>query len=164
MFFKIVLNFNFRFNLCQESFDETSNRLEVIRKEFLLPYLTNPPEKFEEMTRYAVSGLQCLNPPDFYQPTIFLIKKLIGVKGYEYFEKEIPEGCDRSSLQVYKLNLFNRYMLWNSIMIRQFLIKFFIFRWIFNFFTHVGEFFIRYCPIIAIFRFGPRNAFVKLNF
>lgn len=115
------------------------------------------------MSKYAVSGLQCFNPPDFYHPTIFLIKRLIGVSGYEYLESEIAKNCDRSHLEVYQLNYFNRFMLWTSIMIRQFLIKYFIFRWIFNGFTHMSEFFIKYFPLIAIIRFGPRKAYVKLN-
>lgn len=128
-----------------------------------MPNLQKTQEQFIDMSKYAVSGLQCLNPPDFYQPTIFLIKRLIGVKGYEYFESELPKNCDRSSLKVYQLNYFNRSMLWMSIMIRQYLIKYFIFRWTFNFFTHMSEFFIRYFPLIAIIRFGPHKAYVKLN-
>jgi hypothetical protein len=125
--------------------------------------LQNSPNEFDKMSKYAVSGLQILNPPDFYQPTIFLIKRLIGVSGYEYLESELPIDCDRSKLKVYQLNYFNRFMLWTSIMIRQFLIKYLIFRWIFNFFTHMSEFFVRYFPIIAIIRFGPRKAYVKFN-
>lgn len=115
------------------------------------------------MSKYAVSGLQCFNPPDFYHPTIFMIKRLIGVVGYEYLESEIAKNCDRSNLEVYKLNYFNRYMLWSSIMVRQFLVKYCIFRWLMNFFTHMSEFFIRYLPLIAIIRFGPRKAYVKLH-
>lgn len=112
------------------------------------------------MAKYAVSGLQCLNPLDFYLPTIFIIKRLIGVGGYEYFENELPENCERSALKVYSLSYFNRCMLFSSIMIRQFLIKFSIFRWIFNLLTLMGEFFIRYFPFIAIIRFGLSKAYV----
>lgn len=150
------------FNLCHESFDETLKRLEVIQNDFLLPNLKNPPEGFVDMTKYAVSGLQCFNPPDFYHPTIFLIKRLIGVPGYEYFESELSK-IDRSTLELYRLNYFNRYMLWSSIMIREVLVKYSVFRLIFNFFTYMSEFFIRYFPLIAIIRFGPGKAYVKLN-
>lgn len=155
---------NFRFNLCCDSYEETLHRLEIVRKYSLLPHLINPPKDFEETSKYAVSGLQCFNPPDFYYPTLFLIKRLIGVNGYEYFSSEIKDDCDRTKLKVYEMNFFNRYMTWNSIIIRQFLIKFFIFRWIFNSFVIMSEFFLKYFPLIAIIRFGPRKAYVKIHF
>lgn len=115
------------------------------------------------MTKYVVSGLQCFNPLDYYQPTIFLIKRLIGVSGYEYFNNEIPKDCERSSLKIYEFNYFNRTMTWLSIMIRQFLIRFIAFRLFFNMAIIVSEFFSKYLPLTAIIRFGPRRAYVKLT-
>lgn len=115
------------------------------------------------MTKYLVHGMQSWNPPDCYEPTMFFIKRAIGVLGYEYLENEIPQDCDRKKLVVYQLSYFNRFILWTSIMIRQFLMKFFVFRWMFNAGIHLAEFSWRYFPLIAIIRFGPRNAYVKLN-
>lgn len=114
------------------------------------------------MTKHAVSGLQCFNPPDFFHPTIFLIKRLIGVRNYEYLDSEIPQDCNLFDLEIYKMNYFNRYMTWSSIMIRQYLIKNFIFRCFFNALTITSEFFSKYFPLIAILRFGPRKAYVKI--
>lgn len=135
----------------------------MIKKDVLLPNLTTPIEHFEEMSKYLIRGMQSVNPPDFYYPTIFFIKRVVGVPGYEYLENEIPQDCDRKKLKVYELSYFNRYMLWSSIMIRQFLLKIFIFRWFFNGLLRFAEFFWRYFPLIAIIRFGPRNAYVKLH-
>lgn len=151
---------DFRFNLCCDSYDKTLERLETVRKDFLLPNLINPSKEFDEMTKNVVSGLQCFNPFDFYHPTMFLIKRLIGVSGYEYLNNEIPQDCERTRLRIYEFNYFNRFMTWMSIMIRQFLIKFIIFRFFFNTLTIVSEFFSKYFPLIAIIRFGPRKAYL----
>ena len=74
--------------MCSESYETTLQRLEIVRRDFILPSLINPSKEFDEMTKYAVSGLQCFNPFDFYQPTMFLINRLIGVSGYEYLNNE----------------------------------------------------------------------------
>lgn len=137
--------------------------MEAIRSEYLLPNLQNPPQNFTQMTKYIVNGLQCFNPFDPYTEIIFMIKRLSGVPNYHYLESEIPVNYDRNNLQIYKESRFDRIFIWLSVKSRQYLLKCFIFRWIFNILTLIGEFFIRFFPFLAFFKFGCRNAYVNIQ-
>lgn len=152
----------FRFNLCAETYEETIERLEAVRTEFLLPNLQNPPKDFERMTRYIANGLWCFNPFDPYNEIIFMAKRLAGVPDYFYFDNEMPENYDRRNLKLYTYSYCDRIFIFLSVMTRQFFIKCFVFRWFFNLVTYVHEFFIRYFPILAFFKFGFRDAYVKV--
>lgn len=137
--------------------------MEVIRAEYLLPNLQNPPQNFTQMTKYIVNGLHCFNPFDPYDEIIFMVKRLTGVPNYQYLESEIPENYERKNLQIYKESYFNRTFIWLSVMSRQFLLKCFIIRWFFNIVTLTSEFLIRYLPFLAFFKFGCRNAYVNIQ-
>lgn len=150
------------FNICCSSLDETKEKLKIIQKEFFLPQLSNPSEAFQEYSKYIISGAQCFDILDCYEPIIFMIKRLIGVEGYHYLESEIPPNFNRNSLKYLELSYFDRTNLFLSIISRQFLLKIWIIRWIDIIGTYVAEFFVRYFPIIAIIRFGPRKAYVKI--
>jgi ER-bound oxygenase mpaB/B'/Rubber oxygenase, catalytic domain len=150
------------FNLCCESFAETKNRLEAVKNDFYLSALTNLPDDFEEMSKYVVSGVQCFDVIDCYEPTIYMMKRLVGVKDFYYFKEEFPENYDSKNLQAYKLSYFNRTFLWLSVFTRQILFKFFIVRWWFNMLSYVCEFFVRYFPIVAFFKVGFKQAYVTI--
>lgn len=154
---------SFRFNLCAETFEETLERLNVIRSEFLSPNLQNPPESFVPMTRYIVNGLWCFDPFDSYNEIVFMVKRLCGVPNFYYLAKEIPENYDRKNLALYELSYFDRIVIWFSVMTRQFLLQIFIFRWFFNLSVLLSEFFIRYFPFLAFFKFGIRNSYVDIK-
>lgn len=131
--------------------------MEVIRSEFLRPNLQNPPEDFTTMTKYIANGLWCFNPFDTYSQTIFMAKRLSGVANYFYFDSELPENYDRRNLALYNQTRCTRIFIWISIMTRQFLLRCFVFRWIFNGLVILSEFFIRYFPFLAFIKFGCRN-------
>jgi hypothetical protein len=152
----------FRFNICCESFEETLERLEVVKNEFLLPSLANPPEEFVPMTKYIANGLKCFNPFDTYDEMIFMTKRMVGVPDFYYLDSEIPENYDREKLALYKETRPSRVSIWLSVISRQFLLKYFILRWFFNIFTSVCEFFIRYFPVVAFFKFGFGNAYTNI--
>lgn len=150
------------YNICCDSMEETFERLQIIRQEFMLPYLTNTSDEFVEVSKLAVSALQSFDFIDFYEPIIFMLKRLIGVPGYCYLQVEVPENCDRNSLKYLELSYSDRFNLFMSVTSRQYLLKFFVFRWFYNILTHVNEFFVRHFPLIAMVRFGPRVAFVEI--
>ena len=150
------------FNVCCSTFEETKEKLQVIQNEFLLPQLSNPSEAFQEYSKYIISGAQCFDILDYYEPIIFMMKRLIGVTGYHYLESEIPPNFDRNNLKYLKLSYKDRVNLFFSIISRQFLLKIWIIRWINNIGTYVAEFFVRYFPIIAIIRFGVQKAYVRI--
>ena len=137
--------------------------MEVIRSEFLLPNLQNPPEDFTAMTKYIAKGLWCFDPMDSYNEIIFMAKRLIGVPNYYYLDSEIPDNFDRKTLEIYNQTYCDRIFIWLSVMTRQFLLKCFILRWMLNIITLVSEFFIRYFPFFAFIKFGIRNAYVNIR-
>lgn len=134
-----------------------------MRREFILPNLQNPPEKFEEMTKYIANGLWCFNPLDPYNEVIFMAKRLVGVPNYYYFESEFPPNYDKKKLELYNYSRFDRVFIFLSIITRQFTLRCFIIRWICNFGCYINEFFIRYLPWLACIKFGWRNAYVDIH-
>jgi hypothetical protein len=125
--------------------------------------MRDPPSDFAAMTKYVVNGLSCFNPIDGYNQVMFMINRAIGSPNFYYFDSEIPQGFDQSQLELYKQTRWTRVQIWLSVMTRQHMTKLFIFRWILNFFTFFSEFLIRNFPFIAFFKFGFRNAYVKIT-
>lgn len=114
------------------------------------------------MSKFLVDGLWCFDPADSYDEVIFMIKRLVGVPGFYYLDSELPADFDRSRLEIHKQTRTTRLFVWFSVMSRQFLLKIFLFRWLFNIFTWFAEFLIRYFPFLAFFRVGFRNSYVKI--
>lgn len=154
---------HFRFNLCAETFEETLERLTMIRTEFLLPNLQNPPKDFTVMTKYIANGLWCFDPLDSYNEIVFMVKRLSGLPNFHYFESEFPENYDKKNLEILKLSYWDRIVIWLSIITRQCFLRFFILRWMFNFVTLFSEFLIRYFPFLAFCKFGFRNSYVDIK-
>jgi hypothetical protein len=135
----------------------------VIQTEFLLPNLLNLPVDFTPMTKYIANGLWCFDPFDSYNEIIFMVYRLSGVPNYHYLESEIPENYDRKNLEIFKYSYWDRFVIWLSVMTRQFALKCFIFRWIFNIVTLFSEILIRYFPFLAFCKFGFRNSYVNIR-
>lgn len=137
-------------------------RLEAVRTEFLLPALQFPPKDFEPMTRNIANGLWCFNPRDAYTVIIFMIKRMIRVPNFYYHEEEIPESSDRSQLEVYKLSYYERFEAWAVCFVHEYLLQFSLIRWFFNMDTLFHEFLITYFPFLAFYKFGLKNAYVRI--
>lgn len=147
--------------MCAETYEETIERMEIVRSEFMLPNLQNPPEAFEWMSRHYANGLWCVNPFDYYPDMMFTIKRLNGVPDYYYFDSEMPESYDRKNLKLYTYSYRDRMIFYFSAMIRPLMSKSFVIWWFFNFSTDVNEFFIRNFPIFAFIKFGFKNSYVS---
>lgn len=157
-----MIGFICRYNLCTDSIEETFERLEVVRSQFLKPSLQFPPEKFEEMTKNIVEGMWCFNPLDDYIPVIFFTKRICGVPGYEYLDNEIAEAAQDQELEYKKLSWYSRWGVYSSVIIHEHLLQIAPIRWFFNIDTLFHEFLIRYFPFLAFFKFGFKNAYVKI--
>lgn len=114
------------------------------------------------MTRYIANGLWCFNPRDAYDVVIFMIKRMVGVPNFYYHDEEIPEKFDNSKLEIYKLGYYDRFTTWFVVFTHEYLLQFFIFRWFFNLDTLFHEFLITYFPFLAFYKFGLKNAYVKI--
>jgi hypothetical protein len=137
-------------------------RLEVVRKDFLMPALQFPPKDFAPMTRFIANGLWCFNPRDAYNVIIFMIKRMVGVPNYEFQDSEIPADCDKSKLELNKLSRYEKFEAWAVCFIHEYLLQFFVFRWFFNMDTLFHEFLITYFPFLAFYKFGLKNAYVRI--
>jgi hypothetical protein len=149
-------------NLCAETLDETFERLEVVRSQFLRPALEKPPVDFPEMARYISNGLWCFNPRDAYNVIIFTIKRLVGVENYYYQEDEYPANYDRSKSVINKMGYYDRFMNWLTVYIHEYLLQFSFFRTFFNAQTSFHEFLITYFPFLAMYSFGYDKAYVTI--
>lgn len=154
--------FSFRYNLCCDTLEETLERIEVVRKEFLLSALSSPPEDFAKMARYVSNGMWCFNPRDEYNVMIFTIKRLIGVPNFYYQENEIPDGYERKKLEIYKLGWSDRFFAWFTAFTHEYLLQFYIFRAFFNMQTSFHEFLITNFPFLAMYSFGFKNSYVTI--
>lgn len=148
--------------MCCESLDETLERLEVIRTEFLRPALESPPLEYPEMTRYVANGMWCFNPRDSYDVILFTIKRFVGLPDYCYSQDEIPKGYNNSKMEVYKLSAYARFMNWFTTFIHEYLLQFTVFRWLFNLQTQFNEFLITTFPFLAIYSFGWDRAYITI--
>jgi hypothetical protein len=164
-FFRVlgsVIGIKDEYNICCETYEETMERLEVIKTEFLRPNLETPPEEFEAMTRYIANGLWCFNPADSYENIMFVIKRMIGVPDYYYDESEIPAGYDKSKLKYRDFSLYEKFDLWTSVFVHEYLLQFKFIRVLLNFQTLVHEYLIRYFPFLAFYKFGFKKSFITI--
>ena len=153
---------NFRFNLCCETYEETMERLEVLKTDFLMPALQFPPKDFEPMTKYITNGLWCFNPADTYCIIMFMIKRMIGVPNYHYHDHELPSGYDKTKLEFNKLTYYERFEAWSTCFVHEYLLKFAWVRWFLNMDTRFHEFLITYFPFLAFYKFGFKKAYVRI--
>jgi len=126
----------------------------------MMPALSSTNREFAEMSKYIVDGLSCFDPLDTYGEIIFMVKRLVGVPGYYYLESEIPENFNRNDLVFYQLSYVDRFFIWLSVMIRQFMLKFFVIRWASNLVVMLCEHIINLLPVIAFFKFGMKDSYV----
>jgi len=132
-------------------------RLKVIRSEFYVPALQFPPKDFEMMTKCIVDGLWCFNPSDPYEVLIFYVKRLVGIPNYNY-----GDASETSEPEYNKLSYYNRFSLWTTVFVHEYLLQFFYFRWWMNKQTLFHEFLITYFPFLAFYKFGFKNAYVRI--
>lgn len=114
------------------------------------------------MTKCIANGLWCFNPRDAYTVIIFMIKRMIGVPNFEYHDWEIKETTDKTKLEVYKLSYYERFETWAICFTHEYLLQFFIVRWLFNLDTLFHEFLITYFPFLAFYKFGLKNAYIRI--
>lgn len=91
-----------------------------------------------------------------------MIKRMIRVPNFYYHDEEIPEGFNKTDLEVYKLSYYERFEAWAVCFIHEYLLQFSLFRWFFNVDTLFHEFLITYFPFLAFYKFGLKNAYVKI--
>jgi hypothetical protein len=154
-----LLGIEDRFNICGATLDETLGRLEAVRQDFVLPALTNIDLKTEEYLRIAVEGMSAFEPFLHPETHIFLIKRLVGVDTYGYFQSE--PNASNVNRAYDKLSLLSRFRVTTDVILYEYLSKVFVFRMFFNFFRMLFSVF-DYFPLFAIWKFGRKYAYVEV--
>lgn len=154
-----LLGIEDRFNVCGATLDESLGRLEAIRQDFVLPALTNMDPKIEEYLRIAVEGMKGFEPLLDPETHIFMMKRLVGVDTYGYFQSE--PNASNVNRAYDKLSLYARFRVTTDVFVYEFLSKLFVFRMSFNFFRLLFSVF-DYFPVFAIWKFGRKYAYVEV--
>ena len=148
--------------MCCETYEETLERVAIVRTDFLLPALQFPPKDFEPMTKFIGDGLWYFNPRGGFKTTMFIIKRMIGVPNFYCQEDELPAGYDKSNLEINKLSFGDKLRLRISCFVHGNLLQIGFFRWYFNTTLLFLEKLSIYFPIFAICKFGIKDAYVKI--
>lgn len=146
--------------------------------EQLKPNLTESTANFNEMCDHVVTGLWSFNPFLDTKSFLFFTKRLANVTGYNYFKSETHEeevidtsgetgrGTSTSSTSgnplIIALGWSSRFYLYLTIIIHQFLLRVFLFRWYFNGQILLSRFLITYFPFLAFIKFGIRDSYVRI--
>ncbi|XP_058826064.1 uncharacterized protein LOC131685996 isoform X2 [Topomyia yanbarensis] len=149
-----------RYNLCTDRLSTTEQRMTQIQEQVLRPALVARKETFEEMGNALIDGLWCFNPFLDYDAFLFLTSRLTDVPGYHYWKEEHPSpGCET----IYtKFTRYSRFVLYFLLLVHETLLNFIAFRWYFNSQMVLSRFLITYFPFLAIFKFGVRDAYVRI--
>lgn len=147
--------------MCAKTYEQTIDRLKIVREDILAPAVHNPPREFPEMSRYVVEGLWCFNPNAEYDSLMYLIKRLLGIPRYHYFSSEARYVQPEDS-KVKGLSWMSRWILFFHIIIFEYIMKFSVFRWYINAQTVFSEYLIRYFPFLAFYSFGIKRSYVRI--
>lgn len=155
-----LLGIQDRFNVCGETLEETFKRAEAIRLEIIKPALEFPNQRFITYHETAIEGMWYFEPFLHYQTHMYMTNRLAGVPGFHYFQSEAPEVNNRENIS--RLPLYARARLFWMVICHQYLLQFTIIR-IFSVILRIV-----FCtiydriPVIAIFKFGRKNARVRV--
>lgn len=159
--FGYMLGIKDEFNLCGETWADTRSRIEAMKEAFLVPSLQFPSQDFNNYSKIVVEGLKCSDPAMHYETVIYSLKRMLSVPDYHYFHSEAISKDSDSTKVFQQLSYYTRFRIFVDIIIYQFLSPIFIFRWIFNIMRIMSGILDKY-PIIAIYKFGKKNAYVEI--
>lgn len=143
-----------QYNMCGETLEETRRRLETIREDILLPNLEFPSEEYENYIKIATDGMSAIDPTLHYDSSIFLLKHYIQVPNYNVWK--IKNDKFKA------LSFYSKFRVIMNIIIYEYLSKNFVFRWIFNIMRILMATLLKLYPVIALYRFGKKYAYVEI--
>ncbi|KAJ6646588.1 hypothetical protein Bhyg_01801 [Pseudolycoriella hygida] len=145
-----------RFNCCGETVEETRRRLQSIKEDMLLPAWKDPFPGCMEYARITFEGVSTSFPTMEYESSMFMMKKAVGVPGYNLFDSK-----QNDKNVFHDLSLYAKFQIFLEFVIYEHFSHIFVFRWIFNIFRIMVAL-LEFYPILAIYRFGRKYAFVEI--
>ena len=155
-----LLGIHDRFNLCGDTLEETLKRVDGVRSEVIKPGLENPSEGFRTYSRTAVEGMWCFEPCLHYETHLYMIKRLVGVPGYHYFQSEAPGVSNKQNIS--KLSLYARARLFWMIICHQYLLQLPFLKYAFFIIIMTFKSILEKAPVLAMYKFGKENVNVKI--
>ncbi|XP_053695945.1 uncharacterized protein LOC128743407 [Sabethes cyaneus] len=149
-----------RYNLCTDCLATTEQRMTQVQEQVLRPALLARKETFQQMGNALIDGLWCFNPFLDYDAFVFFTSRLTEVPGYHYWLEEHPPTVGETAYDTF--SRYSRFILYFLILVHETLLKFLVFRWYFNSQMVMSRFLITYFPFLAIFKFGIRDAYVRI--
>ncbi|XP_075146745.1 uncharacterized protein LOC142221095 [Haematobia irritans] len=160
-----LLGIKDEYNICGRNWAESKLRLDIVMRKVFEPALENPSAEFHDMAKALLDGLWHINSTLTVGSFLYFTKRLCYVRGYEYFDFDYRPGTKPNPLQYryYKdLNWIDRFLVFYGLLIITYLHKYDIVRWYLNFRVWLNELFIDYLPYVAILKFGPKWAYVRI--
>lgn len=155
-----LLGIHDRFNVCADTLEETLRRVEGIKAEIIRPALEFPTEGFKSYSKTALDGMWCFEPLLHYETHMFMIKRLVGIPGYHYFQSEAPGVSNQENIA--RLSLYARARLFWMVICHQYLLQVSAIRYIFFTLKIMFLTFLEKLPLFAIYQFGQKNSYVKI--
>lgn len=153
-----------RFNLCTDSWETTKPRLELILSDVYRPYLAGATSVFEDMATALLDGLWCFNPFLTSSSFLYFTRMITECEGYTYMSSDLKmiEDRDESVEKINSLHWYSKLLVLFQYTVHTFFLNFFIFRWYFNSQIYISIFIMHWFPFLAIFKYGIKNAYVKI--
>lgn len=159
-----MLGISDEFNLCTDSWETTKPRLILVRDEIYKPALENTSPEFQQMTRAMISSMLSIIPTLTVDSFIFFTKRLAKCEGYEFFNRDFPNGkrIEGRKQHYENLSFIDKFSISYSLFFSDILYKCCFIRICMNIKTRIGFEILRIFPIISFLRFGFSVLFVKI--
>ncbi|XP_057660167.1 uncharacterized protein LOC130896236 [Diorhabda carinulata] len=162
-FWKVVgylMGIEDRFNICRDSVKESREICNILINQIFHPQIVKKDEKFLKMARHLIRGMWSMHP-------ILSFKTMMN---YLHFLVK-PSHCSLTNNndvnidknEYFQLNFANNIRLIIINYSIRVLLKYHIFRIIFNWLEHLCLWFMKVFPILAYYSFGTKNSLVKIN-
>lgn len=153
-----------QFNLCGETVQITKNRMNAIKKQILVPAIKNPPECYASYAENAINSMFYFFPFITYKTVMYFGKRWIGVPNFHYFDSEKFSKEDSNRNNLSQLSCCDRIHLFFTIAVLQFMTRFRVFHWILNNGFLLAVKILDFYPVLALYKFGSKIAYVKVFF
>jgi hypothetical protein len=156
-----LLGIEERFNVCGETLESTMSRIEAVTSQLIVPALKNVDSDFYAYTKSAFDGIWCFNPEVNFEATLHFTRRFLGITDYRYFEGETRVGNSKGG--VYRnASLYAKFRFRLNLLLYQYLTKYWLIRWTLNLLQIFVTKFLEYFPLLAIYKFGKKHAYVKI--
>ncbi|XP_050518450.1 uncharacterized protein LOC114334048 [Diabrotica virgifera virgifera] len=149
-----------RFNICRESVEETKEICNLLIDRSFFPQVEKRDRTYLKMSRHLIHGLWTMNPILRYKVMMNYLYDLLKPVDDNNNQK-ILESKEHKKL--FDMSLLLRFRFWIIGFVLTIVLKYSIFRIIFNWLEHLALWLMEVCPFLAYYSFGKANTIVKIK-